>query len=308
MIKKIIATGVLALLIGLGVTAAMRQNIASTAPGLRVAASYYPLYEFAKQVGGDQVQVTNMTPAGAEPHDFEPSAKALAEAGKASVFIYNGGSLEPWTEKFRHDYKGVAVAASNHIDLKIGQPEGETTAHQGETMRDPHFWLDPVLAQQIVSSIQAGLSKADPAHAGDYARRAAAYNQQLAQLDTDYRSGLTQCAQRTIVVSHQSMSYVAARYNISVEAVAGLSPDSEPSASRLAEISQLVAQKDIHYIFFESLVSPRLADTIARETGTKTLVLDPIEGLTNEAQKAGKNYLSVQRDNLKNLRLALACQ
>ncbi len=305
MIRKIGLTIALLLVLSLGVWAIVRGNVPQNKAGLQVTASYYPLFDFAKQVGGDLVQATNVTPPGAEPHDFEPSAKALAEAQKSRVFIYNGGSLEPWTEKFRQDYKGTVIKASQGIPLQTGQPEeGQASGN----VHDPHFWLDPILAEQIISNVKDGLSQADPAHAAIYARNAATYIRQLQQLDRDYRAGLSQCAQRTVIVSHQSMSYLAARYNLSVEAIAGLSPDSEPNPERLAGISRIVADENIHYIFFESLVSPRLADTIAKETGARTLVFDPIEGLSNEAQKAGKNYLSVQRDNLKNLRLALTCQ
>lgn len=314
MIKKITATIVLVALIATGMWAVVRGNRTDTGTGLQVTASYYPLYDFAKQVGGDKVHVTNMTPAGSEPHDFEPTAKSLADAQKAQVFMYNGGTFEPWTEKFVEGYKGVSVRASDHIKLTEGHAEEEEAEtghdhdHTDGHATDPHFWLDPVLAQQIVNNIRDGFSKADPAHADYYAKNASAYNKQLAQLDQEYRDGLRTCEQRTIVVSHQSASYIAARYNLTVEAIAGLSPEAEPSAGRLAELTQIVKDKDIHYIFFESLVSPRLADTIAKETGAQTLVLDPIEGLTDEAQKAGKNYLSVQRENLGNLRRALTCQ
>jgi zinc transport system substrate-binding protein len=310
MMKKITATAALLLLVAVGIWATIHNNKTPAQTGLKITASYYPLYDFAKQVGGNKVQVTNMTPAGSEPHDFEPTAKSLAEAQQAKLFIYNGGTMEPWTDKFVQDYTGVSVRASTGIALKAGQDEeaADTAHHQQGPTTDPHFWLDPVLAQQIVTNIKEGLSKADPANAATYERNAKAYNQKLAQLDADYRTGLKTCEQRTIVIAHQSAAYVAARYNLQVEAIAGLSPETEPSAGRLAELSQIVTAKNIHYIFFESLVSPRLADTIASETGAHTLVLDPIEGLTDEAQKAGKNYLSVQRDNLGNLRRALACQ
>ena len=306
MIKKIVATIALLLVVGFGVITIAKNNSTTTdATKLQVAASYYPLYDFASQVGGNKVQITNLTPAGAEPHDFEPTAKNLADTQKAAVFVYNGGTLEPWAGKFVQSYKGVSVKASDHIALKDSQEQMSAAAGKAT---DPHFWLDPVLAQQIVLNIRDGLSKADPANAAYYAKNARDYNQKLVQLDHDYQVGLQNCQQRTIVTSHQSHGYVAARYNLTIEAIAGLSPEEEPSAARLAQLTQEVKDKNIHYIFFESLVSPRLADTIASETGAKTLVLDPIEGLSDAAQKQGKNYLSIQRDNLGSLRLALACQ
>lgn len=293
LIKKLLLTLLLFAIVGSGIAAIVRDT--PTPDGkVSVTASYYPLYEFAKQVGGDKVDVTNMTPAGAEPHDFEPSAKALVSAQKADVFIYNGGTLEPWAPKFASNYTHTIIRASDHISLKTGE--------------DPHFWLDPILAQQIANNIRDGLSRADPTDKLYFAARAAAYNTQLAKLDQQYRQGLAQCSQHTIITSHQAFSYLADRYGFDVQSIAGLSPEEEPSAERLATISKLVNQTGIKYIFFESLVSPRLADTIAQETGAKTLVFDPVEGLSDVQQKAGKNYVSIQQDNLRNLRIALACQ
>ena len=130
---------------------------------------------------------------------------------------------------------------------------------------------------------------------------------QLDQLDRDFQAGLHSCTTRTLITSHDAFGYLARRYNLHIVSIAGISPDEEPSAAKLAELSKLIRDQQLHYIFFESLVSPRLADTIATETGARTLVFDPIEGLTNEAQKQGKNYLAIQRENLHNLQTALAC-
>lgn len=305
-LQKSIATLVLIALIATGVLFAVHRNKTTDQDTnkLQVTASFYPLFDFAKNVGGDKVQVTNITPAGAEPHDFAPSPKALADAQKAAVFIYNGGHLEPWTEGFLRDYASVAVQASNGMDLL----EAADEEHGDEQVRDPHFWLDPVLAQQIVTNIRDGLSKADPANAEYYAKNTADYNAKLAQLDNDYKQGLAECRLRSLVSSHDAFSYLGKRYNLEISAIAGVSTEEEPSAAKLAELSQLVTNKGIKYIFFESLVSPRLADTIAAETGAQTLVFDPIEGLQHEDQQQGKNYLSVQQGNLANLRTALACK
>ncbi|HUC89244.1 MAG TPA: zinc ABC transporter substrate-binding protein [Patescibacteria group bacterium] len=294
-IKKIIISIVFVTAILGGVAFMISQNNTSIKDNgkLKVAASYYPLYDFAKNIGGNKISVINMTPPGAEPHDFEPSPKALADASKSAVFIYNGGNLEPWTKGYLQDYKHTAIKASTGIALQA---------------QDPHFWLDPVLAKQVVINIRDGLIKADPANSVYYTYNAADYIVKLAQLDQDYRNGLATCQTRTIITSHQAFSYLAKRYNLDVMAIAGISTDEEPSAAKLAELSQAVRADNIKYIFFESLASPKLADTIAKETGAKTLVFDPIEGLTNEAQKQGQDYISVQRQNLANLRTALACQ
>ena len=298
--RILILCGLLAIIVGISIGVA-RKDHATNHANITVAASFYPLYDFAKQVGGRHVTVSNSTPAGAEPHDYEPSTKDLLKTQKADVFIYNGGTLEPWVTKFLDDYKHTTVKASDHIQLL------RTTNEQNQTIRDPHFWLDPVLAEQIVRNIQAGLSTADPTHANDYKRNADAYITALQHLDRAYKTGLASCEQDTIITAHEAFGYLANRYNLNVEAISGVSPDQEPSAATLAEISNLARQKNIHYIFFESLVSPRLADTIAQEVNAQTLVFDPLEGLTHENEQNGKNYLSVQRENLANLRTALAC-
>jgi zinc transport system substrate-binding protein len=295
-----------------GIVLAVRGNTQDAESGkLTVTASYYPLYDFAQHVGGDKAHVTNMTPAGAEPHDYEPSPRQLVTATKSDVFIYNGTGMEPWAESFLKDYTNTKVTASGGVSLLDGESHEdgstETAAHADE-VRDPHFWLDPVLAQQIVTNIATGFSKADPENQPYYQARAQKYIQQLAALDDSFGQGLAQCQTRTIVTSHEAFSYLAKRYNLDVAAIAGISPEEEPSAAKLAELTNLVREKQIKYVFFESLASPKLAETLAQETGAQTLVFDPIEGLSDADQKAGKDYIGVQRQNLANLRTALACQ
>lgn len=306
LIRRIIALGILVLLVAGAVTLAVVRNHDTKPPTstLRVAASFYPLYEFAKDIGGDKVTVSDITPAGAEPHDYEPSPKVLVDAQQAAVFIYNGGTMEPWVANFLHDYRHVAIKSSQGIPLQAATDESNTSAQ----VQDPHFWLDPVLAQTVVNNIRDGLSKADPGDRAFFAKNAANYNAKLQQLDHDFQAGLASCQTRTLVTSHAAFGYLAKRYNLDVHAIAGITPDEEPSAAKLAELTQLVRDQNIHYIFFESLVSPKLADTIAQETGAKPILFDPIEGLSDAAQQQGQNYLSIQEQNLANLRTALACR
>jgi zinc transport system substrate-binding protein len=286
---------VLLILAGALVLFSTRTSMPNTK--MQVTATFYPLYEFARQVGGDKIDVTNATPAGAEPHDYEPTPKQLVAAQKAGVFIYNGASFEPWVEKFLPEYTGTRVAGSDGIALRA---EGAT--------HDPHYWLDPVLAQKTVNTIRDGLGKADPGNATYYTQQAAEYNAKLAKLDTDIKHGLASCKKRTVVTSHDAFGYFAARYNVEVAPIAGLSPTEEPSAAKLAELSGLVKREGLTHIFFESLVSPRLAETLASETGAKTAVFDTIEGIPYEEQQQGKDYIHVQRENLRSLRQALACE
>jgi len=308
MFKKIIATAAMIVIIVIGGAAVLqltKQTARTNDDKLLVTASYYPLYDFARQVGGDKVNVVTMTPAGAEPHDYEPSPQALIDAHNAKVFIYNGGPMEPWVDSFLSDYKNIAVNASQGITL---EKTDEDDGHAHDVASDPHFWLDPVLAQQIVNTIRDGLSKADPANSSYYASRANSYNEKLAELDRSFADGLASCTLNTAISSHGAFSYLAHRYGFTVISIAGIEPEDEPSPAKMAELTNLVKQKGIKYIFFESLVSPRLAQTIALETGAETLVFDPIEGLSAEDQSKGRDYLSVQYDNLKNLRTALECR
>lgn len=300
--SRLLATLVLAAVVVLGIALAVRQSSPSAPSGrLAVSASYYPLYDFAKQVGGNRVTVADLTPSGVEPHDYEPSPKTLADARKSEVFIYNG-IIEPWADSFVADYENVTVKASTGI----AQPAGGHD-HEEHGNLDPHFWLDPVLAQQIVAEIRDAFIRADPEGKTYYMERSAAYIDRLKDLDAAFRTGLSQCGQHSIVASHDAFSYVARRYGFTVRSIAGLNPEAEPSPAHLAELSDYVRQNNIKYVFFEQLVSSRLADTIAQETGAQTSVLNPIEGLTNEDQSKGRDYLSIQRENLGNLRAALAC-
>jgi zinc transport system substrate-binding protein len=296
MLRKIIYT-VLTLLVvmvaGIAVIRSTDRTDSSESDRLRVTASYYPLYDFVRNVGGDKVAVVNMTPAGAEPHDYEPSVRELFEAQESDVFIYNGSQLEPWVDAFLTDYKHKAIKASHGIDLIDN--------------KDPHFWLDPVLARQVVGTISDGMVEADPANAKAYKANADKYNQMLTELHNDFAVGLKSCKLDTVISSHDAFSYVADRYNFRVASIAGIEPGAEPTAAKMAELTELVRQKNIKYIFFESLVSPRLANTIAQETSADTLVFDPLEGLSKEDQDKGRDYISVQRDNLANLRTALQC-
>ncbi|HEY5695683.1 MAG TPA: zinc ABC transporter substrate-binding protein [Candidatus Saccharimonadales bacterium] len=295
----------LALIAGIVLVINLRPKSNDASQKLSVTASYYPLYDFAKNIGGDKAVVTNITPAGSEPHDYEPTPQQLVATQKSAVFIYNGATMEQWVTKFLPDYKAVVVKASQNIPLRQGTNENGSP---DATTADPHFWLDPVLAQQIVKNILAGFIQADPSSSAYFTANANTYIAKLAALDSQFKQGLATCNQRTVVTSHAAFSYIGSRYNLNIVAIAGITPGVEPSAAKLAELSNLVRQNHINYVFFESLASPKLADTIAAETGAKTAVFDPIEGLTESAQQQGKSYISVQQQNLQNLRVALGCR
>ncbi len=266
-------------------------------------ASFYPLYEFTRLVAGEHAEVVSLIPPGVEPHDWEPSPQDLKQLRRARLFVYNGAGLEPWVGKLLRDgtMKDAAVAqASEGLPLILSDGAGGTP--------DPHVWLDPALAQSMVREIRGGLAKADPAHGAAYAENAKALLQRLQGLDDAFAKGLKDCARREIVVSHSAFAYLGRRYGLTVVPVMGLAPESEPSPAQLAAIVKFARQKKVKYIFLEPLVSPKLAETLAREVGARTLVLDPIEGATREEQAAGKDYVALMEENLKNLRTALECR
>lgn len=278
---------------------------------VRVTASFYPMAEFARQVGGDKVEVSTLISPGVEPHDYDPTPQDIAGVHKSRLFIYNGAGLEPWADRIGDDLASggvVVVNASAGLDLMTKDAGTDGGSSGNNSTFDPHVWLDPVLAGREVDNIKAGLIEADPQNQDFYENNANAYKDKLADLDKAYRGGLANCGRRDIVSSHQAFKYLAARYGLDVMAISGLSPDEEPSPQKLAEVAQFARDHGVRYIFFETLVSPKLSETIASEVGAMTLVFNPLEGLTEEEISQGKDYLSVQRDNIANLRIALDCK
>lgn len=279
---------------------ACNQSPPAAAKPLAVT-SFYPLYEFTRLVAGEHAEVVSLVPPGVEPHDWEPSPQDLKRLRRARVFVYNGAGLEPWVGTLLRDgamKDAVVVRASEGLPLIV--PAGGAP--------DPHVWLDPALAQSMVREIRDGLTKTDPAHGAAYTDNAKTLLQRLQSLDDAFARGLKDCARREVVVSHSAFAYLGQRYGLTVVPVMGLAPESEPSPAQLAAIVKFARQKKVKYIFLEPLVSPKLAETLAREVGARTLVLNPIEGITPEEQAAGKGYLALMEENLKNLRTALECR
>lgn len=260
---------------------------------INVVATFYPLAEIAEEVGGDIVSVYTVVPAGQEPHDYEPTPKDLVEIYGARLFLVNGASLDAWAQKITSGEKTAVVTMETALNLNSS---------------DPHFWLDPMLFAKEVEIVRDALIEIDPSNMAYYTNNAAAYTEQLQDLDTAYRTGLAQCAQNTIVSAHDAFGYLAKAYNLTVLPIAGISPDEEPSPNDIAALTEIVKEKEISVIFFEELVSPRIAETLAVETGAEVLVLNPLEGLTEEQIASGESYISIMQQNLDHLRIALICQ
>lgn len=311
---------------------------------LQAVASFFPLAFFAEQVGGSNIQVKNVTPTGAEPHDFEPSPRDLAEIEKADLFLFMGQGFDPWAEEFSQQLteegpevievleEGIDLIAYNeeeheeheeedhrhsheesdhdheHEDEDHEKDHDEEEEHHHEGEYDPHIWLDPVRAQQIVQLIAQKLSEIDSENSAVYSQQAQNVVAELQDLDQQFQQGLASCQLKTAIVSHDAFQYLGDRYNIEFIGISGLSPQAEVSARRMAELTDLARDNNIQYIFFESLVSPKVSTTLAEEVGIETLVLNPLEGLTKEEIDQGKGYTEVMQQNLENLKKALACQ
>ncbi len=305
--KRIVSVGLGGLLVAFAVFVLAKSNLKPTAPQtspqIHVVASFYPLYYFAKQIAGSRAEIINVTPAGAEPHDYEPSVGDIAQIEKSDLLILNGGGLEIWADKISSMLKKkkivVVDAAGDLITQEIEQ--------EGTVVKDPHVWLDPVLAQKEVAKILQGLSTVDPVNKSLYEANTQQLTQKLQVLDQAFSAGLKNCQQKNIVTSHAAFGYVASRYNLKQVPISGISPDSEPTPKQLAGVAQFAKSHQVSYIFFETLVSPKLAQTLAQEVGAKTLVFDPLEGLTKEEENRGVDYFSIQNENLMNLKTALQC-
>jgi zinc transport system substrate-binding protein len=270
---------------------------------IKVVTSIYPLYFFAKEIGGDKVDVTNITPAGSEPHDYDLSIGDISKIESSDILVLNGGQMEPWGNKIKEILKGkkpIIISASDGLTTLFIDSENKL-------MLDPHVWLVPKLAQKEVDMIANGFINYKLSDRLYFEKNAKKLIDNLEEINQAYIIGLKNCRHKNIVTSHAAFGYIAREYNLKQISLTGLSPDSEPSPQRLGDIAQFVKTNKVKYIFFESLVSPRIAETLAQETGAKTLVFNPLEGLTKNEVALGKDYISIQKENLANLKTALLC-
>lgn len=279
---------------------------------MSAVASFYPLFEFSQRIGGDRVSVRNLVPAGTESHDYEPTPKDLADLTRARIVIYNGAGFEPWLEKLLPEVPPVVVRVNATEGLVLSTPggdplKGSESVGRGRRLPDPHVWLDPVIAEHQVALILAGLVKADPDGRRFYEANAARLREDLQALHQQFTATLRTCRKKEFITSHAAFGYLARRYGLVQIAISGLTPQAEPSPSRLAAVAQLARQHGIRVVYYETLVSPRVAETIAREVGARVLVLNPLEGLTSQEQREGRNYFTVMHENLRNLAEGLDC-
>jgi zinc transport system substrate-binding protein len=274
-----------------------------------VVAAFYPLAEAASVVGGKHVDVTNLTPPGVEPHDLELTPDSVDSLQDAGLVVVMGNGFQPALEKVARDRDRGTLEVLDALGIGGEDEQGAGEGDDGDPgTLDPHVWLDPTLMVRIVEEVRDALTKADPAHKDAFAANAARFTEGLDALDAAYRAGLARCDRHLLVTSHEAFGYLAARYGLRQEGITGLAPDAEPSAKRLAQLSDLADAKDVTTIFTEALVSPRVAQTLAREAGgLRTAVLNPLESLTDREVERGGDYVSVMRTNLRKIERGLGC-
>jgi zinc transport system substrate-binding protein len=298
-----------ALAVAAGIIEAAGQNLQQPQPPslsndiqkVRVIASFFPLYDFAKNVGGDRAEVSVMVPAGIEPHNWEPTPRDIADAENADMIVYNGAGFERWVSAINAKF---AVDTSIGIQLMQGAEEG---VHE-ESGLDPHIWLDPMLAKQQVEAIRDGFVQIDPVNSGYYHQNAQRYIAELDSLDSFIRSNLSNCELRDFIAFHNAFSYFANRYNLTQHSIQGISPEGDVLPQRIQEIKDLAATLGINVIYAEDLIDPRLANVIAGEIPNgQVLVLSPIEGLKREEIEQGLGYIDKMMEDVQNLKVGLKC-
>ncbi len=274
----------------------LNSNLIAAEKKQTVITTLFPLYDFARNVGQDNISVILLLPPGVEAHSYEPSAGDVVRVTEADVFIYTSRQMEPWAEKF--------IRGIDNKKLIVLE------ASSGFTDNDPHTWLDFTKAMIMVNRIRDVLAARDPANRNLYQAAARQYNKKLAELDTEYQGALSGCRDKVLIQSgHFAFGYLARRYHLKyIAAYKGFSPDAEPTPRNLAELVDTIRQNKVKYIFYEELVSPRVAETLAQETGVRLLELSAAHNVSREELDKGISFIDIMKANLNNLKLGLSCQ
>uniref|UniRef100_UPI00403F1595 metal ABC transporter substrate-binding protein n=1 Tax=Paenibacillus sp. Y5S-9 TaxID=3122489 RepID=UPI00403F1595 len=327
---KVLWTGLLILtLLVLSACGQDSSNSAKIVEGkVNVVTTFYPVYAFTTAIGGEDANVINLLPTGVEPHDWTPKSQDIVNTSKAQLFFYNGAGLEGWVPNFlkslNSDTQVKSVAVSEGVKLLTAEGDdghGHGEEHEDEHADehtdeatsedvadhhiDPHTWVSPKSAMIMAENIKNSLVEADPDHKAGYEQRYESLRTKLETLDQRFTDELATVPNKEIVVSHQAFGYLARDYGLTQHAIMGLSPDAEPTGQDIVKLAKLVKDEGIKYIFFEELVSDKLAKTLASEAGVETMVLNPVEGLTKEQATNGDDYFTLMEKNLQNLLIAL---
>ncbi|MFE0087076.1 metal ABC transporter substrate-binding protein [Streptomyces sp. NPDC058991] len=327
-VRRLIPTTALAGATALGLVTLSACSGASSAGGdrsdgkLDVVASFYPMQYLAEEIGSDHVEVTTLTKPGVEPHDLELKPRQVSELRQADYVLYLKGVQPAVDEAIAQSGVEHTVDATTLTELEDhGTEVGHDHGHEGEEHgdeepageehgagagADPHVWLDPVKYAEVAEGVGDSLAKADPAHAADYRKNTETLVGKLKALDAKFTDGLRNSTTRTFITTHSAFGYLAERYGLDQHGIAGLDPESEPSPARIRELQSVAKQEKVSTVFFETLASDRTAKTLAKDSGLRTDVLDPLEGITDRSK--GDDYLSVMESNLAALQQALGAK
>ncbi len=291
---------------------------------LTVVATLFPLYDFARNIAGDRAEVKLLLPPGAEPHSFEPRTSDIVMLNRADIFIYTNRFMEPWAEKLLKGTQSSrlsVVDASQGVRFIEGSIDGAENRkhehHRNTEVKDeheaqgtdPHIWLDFNNAKKMVDTIARAFIAKDPSNRDSYTRNAEAYKARLEDLDLAYQKGLSNCRKKVFVSGgHYTFGYLADRYGLRYRAAYGFSPDAEPTARNLADISKTLRREGLSHLFYEELLSPRIADTLAKETGAMLLKLHGSHNISKEEFNANRTFIELMERNLDNLMTGLQCR
>ncbi len=285
------------------------QTIESSRNGkLKVVATIFPLYDFARQIGGEDADVSLLIPPGTEPHSFDPRPENIIAANRAEIFLYTNNIMEPWANsllKSLRSPKLLLVEAGKGIPLA-----DEHSEHRFErASHDPHIWLDLEKAQKIADNILENFISKKPAKRELYQSNARKLKETLADLDRKFSAVLKTCKHNTVVHGgHFAFGHLAKRYNLRYVSASGFSPDAEPSPQNLVKMSKILKNEGLKHIFYEELVTPRIAEVIAKETGASLILLHGGHNISKQELDNGTTFISLMERNLENIKVGLQCK
>ncbi|MFJ1798128.1 metal ABC transporter substrate-binding protein [Streptomyces sp. NPDC088180] len=333
-VRRLIPTTAVAGAVVLGLTALSACSTSDAADGgngdkLKVTASFYPMQFLTERIGGEHVAVTSLTKPGVEPHDLELTPRQIGSISESDYVLYLKGIQPAVDDAIKQSGVRNTVDAAtlttleNHGSEVSGHDHGHDHAeeapeeheehsegdghnHGEEGGADPHIWLDPVKYAEVAKGVGKSLEKADPDHAADYRKNTDALVAELGELNTAYETGLKNTSTKTFITTHSAFGYLAERYGLTQQGIAGIDPEAEPSPARIQEIHTIAEKEKATTVFFETLASDRTAKTLAKDTGLRTGVLDPLEGITDKSR--GADYIEVMESNLAALQQALGAK
>lgn len=272
-----------------------------------VVTTTFALYDIAKNIVGESMEVIHLLPFGVSAHSFEPTPKLMVALEKSDLVVYSGAGLEPWTDGFTFSHSVINMSEHVHLRKMHKHEEEEHEGHHHHGVYDPHYWLDidnMIIATQVITK---ELIKILPSKKEQYTNNMDHYIESLKELDSEYKSTLSECKNNMLITNHGAFGYLAQKYHFHVASLSGLSPETEPSAKSIKRIMHLTEEHNISTIFFENFVSDKTIKSIARDSGVKADVLQPLGNITADEAKQHLTYIDIMRNNLHKITRAFEC-